>query len=198
MFTGIVEESGTVLALRVAANGEGARLEVRTALDLDDTKLGDSIAVDGCCLTVVDMLPGVVSFDLGPETIRVTTLGALVAGKRVHLERALRVGDRLGGHMVAGHVDAVGTVERAEQRGDALVVRVHAPPSVTRYCIAKGSVCMDGVSLTLNVVDDAGFEVGLIPHTLQVTHFASLRAGDRVNLEADMLGKYVEKLLAGR
>ncbi len=200
MFTGIVEESGTVVAL--SARPEGARLVVKTGLDLSDTKLGDSIAIDGCCLTVVDLLPGTVAFDLGPETLAVTTLGSLSTGKRVHLERALRVGDRLGGHMVAGHVDAVGTVSRAERVGappnDALIVRIEAPPAITRYCVAKGSICVDGVSLTLNVVDDAGFEVGLIPHTLVVTHFASLAPGVRVNLEADMLGKYVEKLLVGR
>jgi riboflavin synthase len=196
MFTGIVEESAVVVALK--PGDEGARLEVRTSLDLSDTKLGDSIAVDGCCLTVVDMLPGVVAFDLGPETLKVTTLGTLAAGKKVHLERALRFGDRLGGHLVAGHVDAVGTIATAERRGDALIVRVNAPAAITRYCVAKGSICMDGCSLTLNAVDDKGFDVGLIPHTLEVTHFAWLQPGDRVNLEADMLGKYVEKLLVGR
>lgn len=205
MFTGIVEESATVLALKPSAAAEaGARLDVRTTLDVADTKRGDSIAVDGCCLTVVELSPApdghghVVAFDLGPETLQVTTLGALAAGKKVHLERALRIGDRLGGHIVAGHVDAVGIVATAERRGDALIVRFNAPPSVTRYCVAKGSICVDGVSLTLNAVDDAGFDVGLIPHTLEVTHFGWLQPGDRVNLEADMLGKYVEKLLAGR
>lgn len=203
MFTGIVEESAVVLALKPIASGdEGARLEVRCVLDLSDTKPGDSIAVDGCCLTVVDMVPhadgAMVAFDLGPETLKVTTLGALVAGKKVHLERALRFGDRLGGHLVAGHVDAVGTIATTERRGDALIVRVNAPSDITRYCVAKGSVCMDGCSLTLNAVDERGFDVGLIPHTLEVTHFAWLQPGDRVNLEADMLGKYVEKLLVGR
>lgn len=191
MFTGIVEESAIVLRA-------GARLEVRTALDLKDTKPGDSIAVDGCCLTVVQMPHGVVAFDLGPETLAVTTLGALAAGDRVHLERALRLSDRLGGHLVAGHVDAVGTIASLTRQGDALMVRVSAPPAILRYCVVKGSVCVDGVSLTLNAVDDAGFEVGLIPHTLRVTAFAALNVGDRVNLEADLIGKYVEKLLVGR
>ncbi len=191
MFTGIVEQCGVVLRA-------GARLEVRTALDLSDTKLGDSIAVDGCCLTVVDMLPGVVAFDLGPQTLAVTTLGELGAGDRVHLERALRFADRLGGHLVAGHVDAVGTILALAPDGDALIVRVGAPASVLRYCVMKGSVCIDGVSLTLNAVDDAGFAVGLIPHTLAVTCFAALTVGSRVNLEADLIGKYVEKLLVGR
>ena len=197
MFTGIVEESAVVLSLRGAP--DGARLEVRTSIDLADTKLGDSISVDGCCLTVVALAEGgLVAFDLGPETLAVTTLGALAAGDQVHLERALRLSDRLGGHLVAGHVDAIGTIASLEHKGDALIVRVRAPTAITRYCVAKGSVCMDGVSLTLNAVDDEGFEVGLIPHTLEVTAFASLAVGDHVNLEADLIGKYVEKLLVGR
>ena len=191
MFTGIIEDSAVVLQ-------PGARLQVRTALDLSDTKLGDSIAVDGCCLTVVEMLPGVLAFDLGPETLAVTTLGDLGINDRVHLERALRLSDRLGGHLVAGHVDAIGTIVSLRKENDALIVRVSAPTAVTRYCVAKGSVCLDGVSLTLNVVDDAGFAVGLIPHTLEVTALGALSVGDRVNLEADLVGKYVEKLLVGR
>jgi riboflavin synthase len=242
MFTGIVEESGVVILLAHAQRSPpragqrrrsptagspfppaDARLEVRTGLDLADTKVGDSIAVDGCCLTVVDLRPGVVAFDLGPETLAVTTLGQVVAGDRVHLERALRLSDRLGGHLVAGHVDAVGTVARVARElvpglasaaharsgglddgglraggREALLVRVHAPPAITRYCVKKGSVCVDGVSLTLNAVDDDGFEVGLIPHTLALTSLATLAVGDRVNLEADLIGKYVEKLLVGR
>jgi riboflavin synthase len=200
MFTGIVEESASVIAHD--RSSEVSRLVVASKLALGDTRLGDSIAVDGCCLTVVALTPSGeftnVAFDLGPETLAVTTLAAKNNRSKVHLERALRFGDRLGGHLVAGHVDAVGTVATTERRGDALIVRVNAPQSITRYCVAKGSVCMDGVSLTLNAVDDSGFDVGLIPHTLEVTHFAWLQPGDRVNLEADMLGKYVEKLLVGR
>lgn len=200
MFTGIVEETGRVL--RIDKASDGARLVVETTLDLADTRLGDSIALDGCCLTVVEM--GMedgtrfVAFDLGPETLAVTTLGALKPGSRVHLERALRLSDRLGGHLVAGHVDAVGSIERRQTVGDALLLRVAAPPEITRYCIHKGSVAVDGVSLTLNVVDDAGFEVGLIPHTLEKTHLGDLQVGDRVNLEADLVGKYVARLLPAR
>lgn len=200
MFTGIVEDTGRVRTVDKTTAG-GVRLVVETSLDLTDTRLGDSIAVDGCCLTVVEMGvqddARVVAFDLGPETLAVTTLGGLAAGGRVHLERALRLSDRLGGHLVAGHVDAVGTVERRDLVGDALLLRVAAPPSITRFCIHKGSIAVDGVSLTLNVVDDAGFEVGLIPHTLDKTHLGALRVGDRVNLEADLVGKYVARLLPG-
>jgi riboflavin synthase len=191
MFTGIVEETGVVV-------GAGSRLVVECKVVLAGTKLGDSIAIDGCCLTVVEISSDRVAFDLGPETLAVTTLGTFSAGSRVHLERAVRVSDRLGGHMVQGHVDAVGSVAWTRREGDALIVRVEAPANVVRYCIAKGSVCVDGVSLTVNVVDERGFEVGLIPHTLEVTHFAGLAAGSRVNLEADVIGKYVERLLAGR
>ena len=188
MFTGIVEDTGRVVV-------GGARLVVQTALDLADTKLGDSIAVDGCCLTVVALEGANVSFDLGPETLAVTTLGALAAGSRVHLERAVRLQDRLGGHLVQGHVDAVGTVESAVKSGDALLVRVKAPREITRLTIHKGSIAVDGVSLTVNVVDDDGFEVGLIPHTLEVTKLGALVAGARVNLEADLVGKYIAKLV---
>jgi riboflavin synthase len=200
MFTGIVEDTGRVLQPPppLATSGGAARLVVETGLDLADTRLGDSIAVDGCCLTVVEMGPRRVAFDLGPETLAVTTLGRLAAGARVHLERALRLSDRLGGHLVAGHVDAVGTVERRQQVGDALLLRIAAPASITRYCIHKGSITVAGVSLTLNVVDEGGFEVGLIPHTLEVTHLGELGPGDGVNLEADLIGKYVERLLGPR
>lgn len=187
MFTGIVEETGTVVTA-------GARLVVECRIVREGTKLGDSIAVDGCCLTVVAIDDATLAFDLGPETLAVTTLGAFTAGSRVHLERAVRLVDRLGGHMVQGHVDAVGTVAWAKRESDALIVRIDAPAHVVRYCIAKGSICVDGVSLTLNVVDERGFEVGLIPHTLDVTHFAELGAGSRVNLEVDVIAKYVEKL----
>jgi riboflavin synthase len=199
MFTGIVEESGRVRSL-TGTSEAGKRLVVETALDLRDTRLGDSIAVDGCCLTVVEMgmdSTATVAFDLGPETLAVTTLGALVPGARVHLERAVRLADRLGGHLVAGHVDAMGTVVKREPVGDALLLRIAAPPDITRLCIHKGSIAVDGVSLTLNVVDDDGFEVGLIPHTLEKTHLGDLVVGARVNLESDLIGKYVERLLKG-
>ncbi len=193
MFTGIVEHTGRVTS--VDQREDGARIVVETALELGDTRLGDSIAVDGCCLTVVDKGARTVAFDLGPETLAVTTLGAFAPGTAVHLERAVRLADRLGGHLVQGHVDGVGTVERREAKGDALLLRIRAPREVTRLCIHKGSIAVDGVSLTVNAVDDDAFEVGLIPHTLDKTHLGSLTVGARVNLEADLVGKYIDKLL---
>ena len=194
MFTGLVEDSGTVVELRATSSGQ--RLVVETALDLADTKVGDSIAVDGVCLTVVVNDRNRVAFDVGPETLAVTAYAQnLKIARRVHLERALRFSDRLGGHIVAGHVDGVGSVVARREQGDALFVRFAAPQAVLDLCIHKGSIAIDGVSLTLNVVDDEGFDVCLIPHTLTKTHLAALRPGDRVNLESDLVGKYVQRLL---
>jgi riboflavin synthase len=200
MFTGIVEDTGSVVTLSAAAAGR--RLVVQTALDLGDTKLGDSIAVDGVCLTVVEQhRAGTgrthVAFDVGPETLAVTAFGrTLRPGRRVHLERALRLSDRLGGHLVSGHVDGVGQVAQRRPQGDALFLDFTAPAGVLDLCIPKGSIAIDGTSLTLNVVDDRGFQVCLIPHTLQQTHLVDLREGDVVNLESDMIGKYVRRLLS--
>lgn len=196
MFTGLVEDTATVKELRPTPSGQ--RLVVETGLDLSDVKLGDSIAVDGVCLTavVVDVGAGRVAFDVGPETLAVSAYAHnLKIGRRVHLERALRLSDRLGGHLVAGHVDGVGAVTARREQGDALFVRFSAPKAVLDLCIHKGSIAIDGVSLTLNVVDDDGFDVCLIPHTLTQTHLAALQPGDRVNLESDLVGKYVQRLL---
>lgn len=197
MFTGLVESIGTVASL--TRSGPAAVLHVDTDLVLDDTKLGDSIAVNGACLTVTALQPGPktrVSFDVGPESLRVTALGALKQGTRVHLERALRMGDRLGGHIVQGHVDAVGELLARSMAGDTLRLRFSAPHAFLRRSIPKGSVTVSGVSLTINVLDHDAFEVWLIPHTLSSTTFATLRVGDTVNLESDVLGKYVERLLS--
>ncbi len=208
MFTGLVEDTGTVTELRPTAStwGSGQRLVVETALDLAEAKLGDSIAVDGVCLTavqidVVDAHAGKgrsrVAFDVGPETLAVSAFADnLKIGRRVHLERALRLSDRLGGHLVAGHVDGVGAVVSRRAQGDALFVRFQAPKAVLDLCIHKGSIAIDGVSLTLNVVDDDGFDVCLIPHTLTQTHLAAMAVGDRVNLESDLIGKYVQRLIS--
>ena len=196
MFTGIVESTGTVRALE--RRGEIVRLVVDTGLDLADTRPGDSIAIDGVCLTVTSAPDGArASFDVGPESLRVTTLGGLRSGDRVHVERALRVGDRLGGHIVQGHVDGVGVVRATRTVGDTLVVDVDAPKSVTALVIVKGSITIAGVSLTVNSFDDEGFSVWLIPHTLEKTHLAALARGARVNLESDVVGKYVQRLLTG-
>lgn len=196
MFTGIVEGCGTVQSVERKAGG--ARIVVQHGLDWSDCAIGDSVAVDGVCLTAVALAPGQATFELGPETLAVTTLGRLKEGERVHLERALAFGGRLDGHLVLGHVDAVGSVTERREAPDALFLRFSAPDHVLRYCIAKGSVTIDGTSLTLNTVDAQGFEVCLIPHTLVVTKLGALRVGDGVNLEADVIGKYVERLLGPR
>lgn len=196
MFTGIVEGCGTIE--RVERTQGGARIVVRHGLEWADCAVGDSVAIDGVCLTAIALSPGCATFELGPETLAVTTLGALAAGGRVHLERALAMGGRLDGHLVLGHVDAVGAVVERREAPDALFLRLAAPDSVLRYCIAKGSVTIHGASLTINAVDAGGFEVCLIPHTLAVTRLGGLRVGDRVNLEADVIGKYVERLLGPR
>lgn len=197
MFTGIVEDTGTVESAR--SSGGVVQLRVSTSLDLADTRLGDSIAVDGVCLTVTALEPGprsVVTFDVGPESLRVTALSRLAPGSRVHLERALRLGDRLGGHLVQGHVDGVGTVLSRRAHDGTLELRVGAPAEVLGLCIHKGSITIDGVSLTLNALDDEAFEVWLIPHTLERTHLGDKKPGDLVNLENDLIGKYVERLLS--
>jgi riboflavin synthase len=198
MFTGLIEETGIVSAL-VGANG-AQRLVVHTGLVLDDTAIGDSIAVDGVCLTVVklerDGAGWRVSFDVGPETLKVSTFAErLRVGRRVHLERAMKVGARLGGHIVSGHVDGVGRLRARRPAGEALVLHFDAPAEVRQLCIPKGSIAIDGASLTINGVDDDGFDVCLIPHTLGMTHLAELRVGDVVNLESDVVGKYVRRLL---
>jgi riboflavin synthase len=187
MFTGIVEELGEVASL------DGTRLRARAVEVLEDAKVGDSIAVNGCCLTVVDMGPGWWEADVSQETLRRTTLGDRRAGDKVNLERPVRPLDRLGGHIVQGHVDGVGEVV-----APAPDLRVRMPQSLLRYVVEKGSVAVDGVSLTVVDVLDDGFTVAVIPHTCQVTTLGRLAPGDRVNLEVDVTVKYVERLLSWR
>ena len=197
MFTGIVEGIGKVESLRAGA-GDTRRLTVKTALEVGKLPLGASIAVNGACLTVVARRagrPSTFQADVGPETLACTTLGSLGPGTRVHLEPALRLGDSLGGHMVSGHVDGTGRVESARKQAGTLALRVTAPDDVALYLFKKGSIAIDGVSLTVNKVEDASFEVLLIPHTLEVTLLGELRAGSRVNLEADMIAKQVARFV---
>ena len=197
MFTGIVEGIGKVESLRVGA-GETRRLTVRTALEVGKLPLGASIAVNGACLTIVARRagrPSTFQADVGPETLACTTLGSLGPAMRVHLEPALRLGDSLGGHMVSGHIDGTGRVESARKQAGTLALRVTAPDDVAPYLFKKGSIAIDGVSLTVNKVEGASFEVLLIPHTLEVTLLGELRAGSRVNLEADMIAKQVARFV---
>lgn len=188
MFTGLVREVGRVVSF------DGSRLRVESTLA---ASVGDSVAIDGCCLTVVDGDRKTLAFDAVPETLARTTLGKLEPGAGVNLEPALRAGEALGGHYVQGHVDGVGGVRSVELEGDGRRVWVDAPEGVLRYCVEKGSIAVDGVSLTVAAVDEAGFAVALVPHTLDVTTLASLAPGDEVNLEADVLAKYVERLAGG-
>ena len=202
MFTGIVEEIGTVAAVERVAE-DRVTLTIDCSTVVEDAVLGASIAVDGCCLTVTS-LPEAGGFtaDLMDETLARTSLGSLEVGGRVNLERAMRLGDRLGGHLVQGHVDATGEVlERVEQPG-TVFLRFSAPPEVARYLVPKGSITIEGTSLTVVDVEDTGddtasFRVGLIPHTLEVTTWGDVQVGDSVNLEADAMAKYADRLLAG-
>jgi riboflavin synthase len=192
MFTGIVREVGTVAAL------DGSRLVVEAPETATGAAVGDSASVAGVCLTVVEVEAGRLAFDVVPETLARTALGRLQTSDAVNLEPSLRVGDQLGGHVVQGHIDAVGRVRSVAPEGDSRRVWVDAPESVVRYCLEKGSIAVDGVSLTVAALDDEGFEIALIPHTLAVTTLGRLEPGDEVNLEADVLGKVVERLLAAR
>ncbi|HEY3355232.1 MAG TPA: riboflavin synthase [Polyangia bacterium] len=194
MFTGIIEEVGRVL--RVVPGAQASELRVETGLD--PGAIGASLAVDGVCLTVTSHSGREVGATVGPETLARTTLGSLRPGHRVNLERPLRLADRLGGHLVAGHVDGVGRIAHARPVGGALVLDFEAPPEVMRYVVAKGSIAVDGISLTVNEVTEGGFSVTLIPHTLASTTLPGKGAGAAVNLEADLIGKYVEKLLGPR
>ena len=189
MFTGLVQATGTVASL---VDGR-FRVRFDSAPELSE---GDSIAVNGVCLTVTEADGEGFRADVMPETLRRTALGALVEGDRVNLELPLRAGDPLGGHVVQGHVDGLGTVESTTDEGLALSVRVAAPPELLRYVVAKGSIAVDGVSLTVAEVDDEGFSVSLIPETLARTTLGSAEAGRPVNLEVDVLAKYVEKLVS--
>jgi len=189
MFTGLVETLGTVDAAQ--PEPPGMRLIVDAGEVADDATLGASICVNGCCLSIVAMDGSLLTFELGPETLAKTSLRGLSAGGRVNLERSLQLSDRLGGHLVTGHVDAVGALASREQEGEWVTCRFSAPASVLRQMVPKGSIAVDGVSLTVVDVTADGFSVALIPHTLAVTTLGSLVVGDAVNLETDLVGKYV-------
>ena len=195
MFTGIVEEVGHVVAIEV--EGERARLHVGCEEVRADAAVGDSIAVAGCCLTVTSLPGDGFTADLMAETLRATALGDLASGDPVNLERAMRPDGRFGGHLVQGHVDAVGEIVARDEQPGTVFLSVDAPDEVARYLVPKGSVTVDGTSLTVVDVDADAFRVGLIPHTLEVTTFGVRRPGDRVNLEVDVVAKYVERLVRG-
>jgi len=194
MFTGIVRELGSVVS---AADVSGGRvLVVRADETASRTSVGDSVAINGCCLTVTAVDGNLLTFDAVPETIARTTLGDLRSDNSVNVEPALRAGDPLGGHYVQGHVDAVGRVQSVEAEGEGLRVFVEAPREVLRYIVEKGSVTVDGVSLTVAELADDAFAIALVPHTIEATTLSDLRPGQAVNLEADILAKYLDRLLA--
>ena len=194
MFTGIVRERGRVVA--VERSDGGVRLTLEAPQTAATTAVGDSVALDGCCLTATAVVDGLLAFDAVPETLRRTTLARVADGAELNVEPALRAGDPLGGHYVQGHVDAVGRVRSLEPEGAGARLWLEAPPDVLRYCVEKGSVAVNGVSLTIAQVAGDAFAVALVPHTLAATTLGALAAGDEVNLEADVLAKYVERLVA--
>ncbi len=195
MFTGIVREVGSVAS--VEGTADGVRIEIDApATAASGVAPGDSVAINGCCLTVVSAANGRLAFDAVPETLSRTALAQLGPGSRVNLEPALRAGDPLGGHYVQGHVDGVGRVRATAPEGDSLRVWIDAPADILRYVVEKGSITLAGASLTIAGLDDAGFAVALIPHTLAETTLGELVPGAAVNLEVDVLAKYVERLLA--
>jgi riboflavin synthase len=193
MFTGIVEELGSVKSLRRGAGG--ASLTVAASVALEGAKQGDSICVNGVCLTVVSLGRGEFSADVAGETLRVSNLGELKPGGRVNLERALRLSDRIGGHLVSGHVDAIGRIREERAEGNGRRIFIDAPENALKYVIRKGSIAVDGISLTVADADRTGFSIVLIPHSAEHTTLGVKSAGDSVNLETDMIGKYVERLL---
>jgi riboflavin synthase len=195
VFTGIVREVGRAVAISGHANG--MRLEVEAPATAAATAVGDSVSIDGCCLTAVSVTDGRIAFDAVPETLSRTSLGGLTAGARVNVEPALRAGEPLGGHYVQGHVDGVGVVRSVEDEGRGRRIWVDTRDDILRYCVEKGSVTVQGTSLTVAGLDEKGFTVALIPHTLEATTLDELEPGGLVNLEVDVLAKYVERLLIG-
>lgn len=194
MFTGIVKGLGEIIAF--GAGAETRRLVVATSLPVAEVPIGASIGVNGVCLTIVERGPGRFTADVGPETLARTTFAERQVGDVVHLEPPLAVGDELGGHLVSGHVDGVGVIADSRPRGDAREVEVEAPAEIGRFLVPKGSITIDGVSLTVNTVDGNRFGVTLIPHTMAVTLLAKHPAGTRVNLEADLIAKHVDRLVS--
>jgi riboflavin synthase len=196
MFSGIVEEMGAVASLEKTL--AGTRMTILASTVMGDLKIGDSVSVNGVCLTAVARGGQDFSVDVSPETLSVTTLGGFAVGMPVNLERAMKLNERIGGHLVAGHVDGVGVIRSRDQDNNAIVFTIGAAPEILRYCVVKGSITVDGISLTINAVTEHGFSVAIIPHTAKVTILGLKQVKDSVNLESDLIGKYVERLLQER
>jgi riboflavin synthase len=196
MFTGIVEEMGAVISLEKTL--AGTRMTLLASTVMSDLKIGDSVSVNGVCLTAISRSDSSFTVEVSPETLSVTTLGLLASGAPVNLERAMKLSERIGGHLVAGHVDGVGTIRSRQQDGNAVIFTIEAPQEILRYCVVKGSITVDGISLTINDVTNHGFSIAIIPHTAKVTTLGLKQVNDPVNLESDLIGKYVERLLQER
>ncbi len=196
MFTGLIQSVGKVENLN--RHGNSASIQIASEIAKEDLQLGESIAVNGVCLTVTDWNDASFTADVSPETLDCTNLGALRPNMQVNLERALRLCDRLGGHLVSGHVDCVATVRRRYRDENAIRFEFSVPPEALRYLVEKGSVAVDGISLTVNNVNENGFSVAIIPHSLDKTTLQGCREGARVNIETDLIGRYVERLMAGK
>lgn len=203
MFTGIIEAIGRIEALEERGGDQRIRIDAGAggvnagALDLSQVSTGDSIAVNGVCLTVVELNPRGFAADVSRESLSLTTLGTLKAGARVNLEQALRLSTPLGGHLVSGHVDGVGTLLEVREDARSWRLQIHAPGELARYIAPKGSICVDGTSLTVNHVKGAVFDLNIVPHTLDATIIGEYRVGTRVNLEVDLIARYLERLLLG-
>ena len=197
MFTGIIESCGSILGIR--PDGEGKILEIGCDLDLSDTRIGDSIAVNGACVTAVSLGKSRFSVDMAPETVSRTTFNRMTRGSRVNIERAMKLSGRIDGHLVSGHIDGTGRITAIQKESNAVIVGVAVAKDLAMDMIEKGSVAIDGISLTINQVADDGFEVSIIPHTFAMTTIGFKQVGDLVNIETDMIGKYVRKFVtAGR
>lgn len=196
MFTGIIEGLGTLRT--VSSAGLGKRFTVESDFDLSGTKIGDSIAVNGACLTAVTLSGRLFSVDVAPETLSKTTFGEAKTGDRVNLERALRLSDRLDGHLVSGHIDGTGVIRSKNALSNAVIVTIAVPPELIRYMIQKGSVAVDGISLTINRLGADFFELSIIPHTAKITSISFKQPGEKVNIETDIIGKYIERFMGGK
>jgi riboflavin synthase len=193
VFTGIIESLGTIH--RVIPQGEGKVLQIRCGLDLSDTRIGDSIAVNGACLTVVHLEKHAFSVDMAPETVARTTFKTAAPGMRVNVERAMQLSSRVDGHLVSGHIDGTGVITRIENKSNAILLTIAVDAHLAGQMIEKGSVAVDGISLTINQCTDTDFSISIIPHTAKLTTIGFKQTGDFVNIETDMIGKYVRKFL---
>jgi len=195
VFTGIIESFGTIKQIK--STGEGRVLHIGCDLDLSKTRIGDSIAVNGACLTAVGLEKHAFKVDMAPETVERTTFKYLTVGSRVNIERALKLSDRIDGHLVSGHIDGTGTIASVKRKSNAVIIKIDVLPKLAADMIEKGSVAIEGISLTINQCSDKDFEVSIIPHTADITTIGLKRVGDKVNIETDMIGKYVKKMLMG-